>query len=52
MPSEKLTVKFEVFTVMLLMVQVFWDVIHMGRVLPDVSKDCVLPSSASGSKVV
>jgi len=40
-PNDKFIAKFEVIIVLLLKIQIFWDVTFIVKIMPEVSKDCV-----------
>lgn len=42
MPDVKFIARFEILVVLLLKIQVIWDVTHIVQIMPEVSKDCVL----------
>jgi len=40
MPNEKFIARFGVIIVLLLNIQIFWDVTFIVKIMPEVSEDC------------
>jgi len=47
MPNEKFIARFEVIIVLLLKIQIFWNVTFIVKIMPEFSKDGVPSSSGS-----